>query len=58
VTFANGSTRDIRLPAETWIRQSSTDVPVVSNSPIVKAVLDPDHKLPDKDRKNNEASAR
>ena len=58
VTFANGSSRDIRLPAETWIRQVSTDVPVVSNSPVVKAVLDPDHKLPDKDRKNNEASGR
>jgi hypothetical protein len=58
VTFADGSSRDVRLPAETWIRQASTDVPVVSNSPVVKAVLDPDHKLPDEDRKNNEAKAR
>lgn len=53
VTFANGSSRDIRLPAETWIREQSTAVPVVSDSPVVRAELDPDHKLPDKDRSNN-----
>ena len=53
VTFADGSKRDIRLPAETWIRQASTQVPVVSDSPVVRAELDPDHKIPDKDRSNN-----
>jgi hypothetical protein len=53
VTFANGAKRDIRLPAETWIRQASTDVPVVSDSPVVRAELDPDHKIPDKNRANN-----
>ncbi len=53
VRFADGTSRDIRLPAETWIRQGSTEVPVVSNSPVVRAELDPDHKLPDKDRTNN-----
>ena len=52
VTFADGTTRDMRLPAETWIRQASTDVPV-ADSPVVRAVLDPDHKIPDKDRTNN-----
>ena len=54
VTFANGASRDMKLPAETWIRQASTDVPVVGNSPVVRAVLDPDHKIPDRDRTNNE----
>ena len=54
VTFADGTTRDMRLPAETWIRQASTDVPIVGNSPVVRAVLDPDHKIPDKDRSNND----
>jgi hypothetical protein len=53
VTFADGTSRDVRLPAETWIRQVSTNVPVVSNSPVVRAELDPDHKIPDKDRSNN-----
>jgi len=58
VTFADGSRRDIRLPAETWIRQASTQVPVVSDSPVVRAELDPEHKIPDKDRSNNAHSAR
>jgi hypothetical protein len=53
VTFANGSKRDVRLPAETWIRLASSDVPIVSDSPVVRAELDPDHKIPDKDRSNN-----
>ena len=53
VTFASGSKRDVRLPAETWIRQASTDVPVVSDSAVVRAELDPDHKIPDKNRINN-----
>jgi hypothetical protein len=58
VTFADGSKRDIRLPAETWIRQADTAIPVVTNSPVVQAELDPDHKIPDKNRKNNAFSAR
>jgi hypothetical protein len=31
---------------------------VISNSPVVRAVLDPDHKIPDKDRTNNDFAAR
>jgi hypothetical protein len=58
LTFADGTTRDVRLPAETWIRQASTDVPVVSTSPVVRASLDPDHKIPDRDRSNNAFTAR
>jgi hypothetical protein len=58
LTFADGTTRDVRLPAETWIRQASTDVPVVSTSPVVRASLDPDHKIPDRDRSNNAFAAR
>ena len=53
VTFADGTSRDVKLPAETWIRQASTDVPVIGNAPVVSAVLDPDHKIPDGDRSNN-----
>jgi hypothetical protein len=53
VTFADGTSRDIRLPAETWIRQVATDVPVPAASPVVRAELDPDHKIPDRDRSNN-----
>jgi len=58
VTFANGRKRDVRLPAETWIRQASTQVPVVSDSPVVHAELDPDHKIPDRNRSNDVFTAR
>ncbi len=53
VAFADGTSKDIRLPAETWIRQAATAVPVGGTSKVVSATLDPDHKLPDKDRSNN-----
>lgn len=55
VTFADGSKRDIALPAETWIRKASTDVYVPGPQPVVRAEIDPDHKLPDRDRSNNAA---
>ncbi|HSQ98841.1 MAG TPA: M1 family metallopeptidase [Sphingomicrobium sp.] len=58
VTFADGTSRDVRLPAETWIRQASTDVPIASSTPVVRAVLDPDHAIPDRDRSNNDFSIR
>jgi len=58
VTFADGTGRDLRLPAETWVRQASTDVPVVGASPVVRAMIDPDHKIPDKDRSNNDFTQR
>jgi hypothetical protein len=58
VRFADGTQRDIRLPAETWIRQASVDVPIVAESPVVGAEIDPDHKLPDRDRSNDVVSVR
>jgi hypothetical protein len=57
LTYAGGRTIDLRLPAETWIRQASTAIPAPRGA-IVKAELDPDHKLPDRDRSNNTATAR
>jgi hypothetical protein len=53
VDFADGTSKDIRLPAETWIRQAATAVPTGGTSKVVRATLDPEHKLPDKDRSNN-----
>ncbi|MDQ2877461.1 MAG: M1 family metallopeptidase [Pseudomonadota bacterium] len=52
VTYADGHADDIRLPAETWIRQSSVAISVPAGN-IVRAELDPEHKLPDRDRGNN-----
>jgi hypothetical protein len=57
VTYADGRRSDIRLPAETWIRQQSISIGVPAGQ-VVRAELDPDHKLPDRDRTNNVAVAR
>jgi hypothetical protein len=50
VVFADGSVRDIRLPAETWIQSGSHSVALDSTQPIKSAVLDPDRRLPAADR--------
>ena len=57
IAYADHRTVDIRLPAETWIRQPSVAIGVQAGR-IVRAELDPDHKLPDRDRANNVATAR
>jgi len=56
VTYADGHKTDLRLPAETWIRQSATVIPVPRGR-VTRAELDPDHRLPDRDRTNNVARA-
>ena len=55
VVYGDGTSRDVRLPAETWVRQKSVDVYVAGSQPVVSATLDPDHLIPDRDRSNNTA---
>ncbi len=50
VVFADGSTRDIRLPAEAWIQSGAHTFALASTQPLKSAVLDPDHRLPARDR--------
>ena len=57
VTYAGGRSVDIKLPAETFIRQPATLIPVPAGN-VVRAELDPDHHLPDRDRTDNVAVAR
>jgi hypothetical protein len=56
LTYADGHVIDLRLPAETWIRQASTAVAVPSGR-LLRAELDPEHRIPDRDRSNNVATA-
>ena len=56
VTYADGRATDLPLPAETWIRQSVTAIPVPRGR-VTRAELDPDNRLPDRDRTNNDAHA-
>ena len=53
VDYADGSREDIRLPAESWIRNAATSVTIRAGKTVVAATVDPDHKLPDKNRFND-----
>jgi hypothetical protein len=57
VEFAGGSREDFRLPAESWIQSASTSVTISPGNAVVSATIDPDHKLPDKNRSNDSKQA-
>ena len=57
VTYAGGRSVDLKLPAETFIRQPTTLIPPPPGR-VIRAELDPDHRLPDRDRSNNAAVGR
>jgi len=58
VDFTDGSSTSIRVPVETWQQHVTFDVLVPGDKPIRSATIDPDHKLPDRDRSNNVFPAR
>lgn len=49
----NGETHDLKIPADVWKYNTKAEFKVNSTSKIKKVELDPDHKMPDKDRANN-----
>jgi hypothetical protein len=53
VRYLGGATTRINLPAETWILGGHVELTLPGGPPILSAVIDPDHKLPDRDRANN-----
>lgn len=53
VRYQGGATTRIALPAETWILGGHVELTLPGGPAIVSATIDPDHKLPDRDRGNN-----
>ncbi|HTT03978.1 MAG TPA: M1 family metallopeptidase [Steroidobacteraceae bacterium] len=53
ITLADGSTRQLQLPAETWIQQGTATLQLRTHQRVTAVVIDPDHLLPDADRSNN-----
>ena len=53
VRYINGSTRRVALPVETWMLGASDVVNVAGGAAIASVTIDPDHRLPDRDRSNN-----
>jgi hypothetical protein len=53
ITYRTGARKDLRLPVETWMQSGTKVVPLEGGPPIAEVTVDPDHRLPDKDRSNN-----
>ena len=53
VGFQDGSSTRIELPVETWIKTASASIKIDSTQPVATVTVDPDHRLPDRDRANN-----
>ena len=53
ITLADGSTRQLQLPVETWIQQGTARLQLRTHQRVTSVAIDPDHLLPDADRSNN-----
>ena len=57
VDFSDGAHQDIRLEADSFIRNPTTMVFIAGDRTVTAATIDPDSHLPDKDRSNNSLKA-
>ena len=57
ITFKDGSQRDMTIPVETWIQSATHTFALDTTAAIVNVTIDPDGRLPDRDRANNSWSA-
>ena len=53
IDFADGSHLDHRIPVETWQQRAAPELTLPTTARIVRISIDPDAKLPDRDRGNN-----
>jgi hypothetical protein len=53
IDFADGSHLDRRIPVEAWLQRRAPEITVPTTQRIVHVAIDPDAKLPDRDRGNN-----
>jgi hypothetical protein len=53
VRYVGGGTTRVAVPVEDWMLGGRAELTLPGGAAIVSAVIDPDHKLPDRDRANN-----
>ena len=53
VRYADGSARRINVAVETWRQHAKTGLTLPGGPPVVSATVDPDHRLPDRDRSDD-----
>lgn len=54
VTFSDGTKQRVTLPVETWLTKGTYTWTLEKKTAITSVMVDPDHKLPDDDRGNNQ----
>lgn len=52
--WKDGTTTFVRIPTEVWSRGNRYTLEILSSSKISAVIIDPDHAIPDVDRRNNE----
>jgi hypothetical protein len=57
IAFKDGTTKDLTMPAETWIQSGHHVFSLDDAKPIASVTIDPDHRIPDRDRSNNSWTA-
>jgi hypothetical protein len=50
ITFKDGTMRDVTIPVETWMQSGSHTFTVDGRAPITSVIIDPDRRLPQRDR--------
>lgn len=53
VTLADGGKRELRVPVETWMQSGVHAFALDTKGKVTQAEIDPDRRLPDRDRANN-----
>jgi hypothetical protein len=53
LTLADGSRRRVPLPVETWIKSANPSLRLDTTQAVTAVAVDPDHRVPDRDRSNN-----
>ena len=53
LTYVDGSTKDVRVPVETWLQHHSFVLHVDGTQKLKSVIIDPERLLPDADRSNN-----
>ncbi len=53
ITLQDGSHQRVTVPVESWMKGDTASIDVATSQPVTEVVLDPEHKIPDRDRSNN-----
>jgi hypothetical protein len=53
IAFQDGAHQRITVPVEAWMQGNTASFDIPETKPVAKVTLDPDHKVPERDRTND-----